>query len=421
MGKTLKYGSHDFPAGFGFTGSSGEGKVPVRQHARARAGTTGEAVPPRGVPSQGQARAYDARASSGEKIAPAGVTRGPNAAFDKKASSGEYVPPAGKSVARLKGGGRVEREHDQDADDRGGKSTPDPYRGGGKVGVLSRFAKGGRVEAKNVPASSSKLKPTYRSNQRNPMENADQPQIAATNQVREMGRPGQKLMPGYRGGGRPRNFDQGGVVTGQDTAAAPDLTTRLRKVTDQLGMAVAPLSRQRQLAPSPGGSVYQGAPSATTPSGITVQPAREAEQFNRGTAPLTPGALSAAIGNAIGVINPIETTAKMAAATALGMDPSALGGWSDIPGYQGPDPTLAARVAAGQLTGNEARAMQAARAGTDNAGRAVGVMGNAVGGYSDPTNRGGDPYGNRGDPTSSSQAGRAGFRRGGSVKGGRKR
>lgn len=32
MGKTLKYGSHDYPSDFGFTGSAG--KSVVRQHVR---------------------------------------------------------------------------------------------------------------------------------------------------------------------------------------------------------------------------------------------------------------------------------------------------------------------------------------------------------------------------------------------------
>lgn len=37
MGKTLKYGSHDFPAKFGFTRSSGKGPIAVRSHVRKRA------------------------------------------------------------------------------------------------------------------------------------------------------------------------------------------------------------------------------------------------------------------------------------------------------------------------------------------------------------------------------------------------
>lgn len=36
MSKTLKYGSHDFPSKFGFSGSAGDGPVNVRPHVRAR-------------------------------------------------------------------------------------------------------------------------------------------------------------------------------------------------------------------------------------------------------------------------------------------------------------------------------------------------------------------------------------------------
>lgn len=50
MGKTLKYGSHDYPSKFGFSGSASDGPVPVRPHVRKRVKMQAGGLIPTAVP-----------------------------------------------------------------------------------------------------------------------------------------------------------------------------------------------------------------------------------------------------------------------------------------------------------------------------------------------------------------------------------
>lgn len=85
---------------------------------------------------------------------------------------------------------------------------------------------------------------------------------------------------------------------------------------------------------------------------------RDVEMMGRGRAPLTGAGIMAALGNAMGVVNPISTTAKMALGQATGMG---MGGWSNIPGQTPYDRDLVDAVRQGRMTRAQADNVQAGR------------------------------------------------------------
>jgi hypothetical protein len=100
---------------------------------------------------------------------------------------------------------------------------------------------------------------------------------------------------------------------------------------------------------------------------------RDVEMMRRGRAPFTGAGLMAAIGNAMGVTNPLSATAKMALGHATGIN---LGGWQDIPGYSSYDPDLIDAVKQGRMTRGEAENNQADRQSFRDADPFAGMHGN---------------------------------------------
>lgn len=371
MGKTLKYGSHEFPSGFGFTGSSGQGPVAVRGHQRARGVRVMKGAPmPVDLPASGPGAPALKRGGRFEHppdtmkenlpVEGQGMKKGghwmaeafknAHGQLRKKLGAKEGHPIPAKKLAKATNSSNPKTAKQAQLAENARAAN---RARGGKVGALQRYAEGGQVKG-----------------------GAAQAQVPATEQVEKAGRPGQPLLPGYRKGGVPRNFADGGVVADQGTTAALD--ARLKNLVQTTGMNLAPLTAQQQQQQliGHGTGAYQGSPAATV-GGVTVQPEREADIASRGTAPLTAKAVGAALSNALGLVSdPVAFGVRTLASDLAGLP---AGGMSTIPGYKGISPELQAEVAAGRMTASRAAAItagqqhaaaavNAAREGTDFGG-----------------------------------------------------
>jgi len=400
MGKTLKYGSHDFPTSFGFTGSSGSGPVKVRSHTRTRPARSspGRDVAPVGAPP---------------KISPRPMGKPPHGpTFDARASSGAPIQPA--AIPNLKGGGapkikkgllhsKLGIPQDQPISSAKLAKAKNKAKETGNSKLMKevvfaqnvRKAKGGEVTKSEVKRIADKEVAVHNRNPnahpnmaaggvvrknspamkvtkvgKNPQSEAYQVVHPTTDEVVETGSPGRKLRAGY---------DTGGPVS-----AVPNL--RPGPAPEDQG----------------GGSAYQGDTSGE----------RFRDNYQRGQAPATIGGIAAALGNMsslVGGVAPIQAALATGVERGLGLPEGSLGGIQTVPGYVGPNPARKAGIT-DQASLDAARAADTAP-GSER-GPGVGPEGHWSG--HDSTTSGG--VGSGTGALGGGQGERAGFRRGGAMR-----